>query len=56
MVIIGASAVLVLVLAVIVDLGDRVVMGDLIYLCNRNLVYIFDGVFVGLFVDVVMVY
>src|SRR5512147_1245427 len=47
----GASAALQLVLAVLVDPGDRVLMADPGYPCNRNFVHLLNGVPVGLPVD-----
>ncbi len=47
----GASAALQLVLAVLVDPGDRVLMSDPGYPCNRNFVHLLNGVPVGLPVD-----
>jgi aspartate/methionine/tyrosine aminotransferase len=47
----GASAALQLVLAMLVDPGDRVLMADPGYPCNRNFVYLLNGVPVGLPVD-----
>ena len=39
----GASAALQLVMAVLVNPGDRVLMADPGYPCNRNFVYLFNG-------------
>jgi aspartate/methionine/tyrosine aminotransferase len=47
----GASAALQLVLAMLVDPGDRVLMADPGYPCNRNFVHLLNGVPVGLPVD-----
>jgi aspartate/methionine/tyrosine aminotransferase len=47
----GASAALQLVLGVLVDPGDRVMMTDPGYPCNRNLVHLLNGVPVSLPVD-----
>ena len=47
----GASAALQLVLAILVDPGDRVLMADPGYPCNRNFVHLLNGVPVGLPVD-----
>jgi aspartate/methionine/tyrosine aminotransferase len=47
----GASAALQLVLALLVDPGDRVLMADPGYPCNRNFVHLLNGVPVGLPVD-----
>lgn len=47
----GASAALQLVLAMLVDPGDRVLMADPGYPCNRNFVHLLNGVSVGLPVD-----
>jgi len=47
----GASAALQLVLATLVDPGDRVLMADPGYPCNRNFVHLLNGVPVGLPVD-----
>ncbi len=47
----GASAALQLVLSVLVDPGDRVLMADPGYPCNRNFVHLLNGVPVGLPVD-----
>jgi aspartate/methionine/tyrosine aminotransferase len=44
----GASAALQLALAVLVDPGDRVLMADPGYPCNRNLVYLLNGEPVGI--------
>ena len=47
----GASAALQLVLSVLVDPGDRVLMADPGYPCNRNFVHLLNGIPVGLPVD-----
>jgi aspartate/methionine/tyrosine aminotransferase len=47
----GASAALQLVLALLVDPGGRVLMADPGYPCNRNFVYLLNGVPVGVPVD-----
>jgi aspartate/methionine/tyrosine aminotransferase len=47
----GASTALQLVLAMLVDPGDRVLMADPGYPCNRNFVHLLNGVPVGLPVD-----
>jgi aspartate/methionine/tyrosine aminotransferase len=47
----GASSALQLVLAMLVDPGDRVLMADPGYPCNRNFVHLLNGVPVGLPVD-----
>jgi aspartate/methionine/tyrosine aminotransferase len=47
----GASAALQLALSVLVDPGERVLMADPGYPCNRNFVYMLDGIPVGLPVD-----
>jgi len=47
----GASAALQLVLAMLVDPGDRVLMADPGYPCNRNFVHLLNGVPVSLPVD-----
>jgi aspartate/methionine/tyrosine aminotransferase len=47
----GASAALQLALALLVDPGDRVLMADPGYPCNRNFVHLLNGVPVGLPVD-----
>jgi aspartate/methionine/tyrosine aminotransferase len=47
----GASAALQLVLALLVDPGNRVLMADPGYPCNRNFVHLLNGVPVGLPVD-----
>ncbi len=52
----GASAALQLVLAVLVNPGDRVLLTDPGYPCNRNFVYLFEGVPVGLPVDAASAY
>jgi aspartate/methionine/tyrosine aminotransferase len=52
----GASAALQLVLALLVDPGDRVLMADPGYPCNRNFVHLLNGVPVGLPVDAAMNY
>jgi len=44
----GASAALQLALAVLVDPGDRVLMADPGYPCNRNFVYLLNGEPVGI--------
>ena len=47
----GASAALQLVMAVLVDPGDRVLMADPGYPCNRNFVYLLNGEPLGIPVD-----
>jgi aspartate/methionine/tyrosine aminotransferase len=44
----GASAALQLVMAALVNPGDKVLMADPGYPCNRNFVYLVDGVPVGI--------
>ena len=52
----GASAALQLVLAALVNPGDRVLLTDPGYPCNRNFVYLFEGVPVSLPVDAASAY
>lgn len=52
----GASGALHLLLAVLVDAGERVLMGDPGYPCNRHLVRLVDGEAVGIPVDATSAY